>query len=177
VGTQLIVLPSSSVLPAGYVTQVERLAAEGGVQWEDVYVDISQNDPEIGIVPLFSQAKTLFKRWPGDPGEGRIELETARRWQVWAPGGTAVAPVWISLSLIFTYHAITYSVSGNITNSAGGTVDIKVCRAATGERVLETSRVGDGAYTLTWHDNTEELYAEARESATLLGRSDNALAA
>jgi hypothetical protein len=176
-GTQMVVLTNATTGPGGINIQIERLAAEGGVKWENAYADISQHDSEVGAFLTYSQVKELFYRWPGDPGADRMDLEVARRWKVNAPGTNGAATIWVSLNLCITYHTITYTVSGNITNSAGGTVTINICRANTGERVLSTSRVGNGAYTLPWYDNTENLYVEARESATLLGRSDNGLAA
>jgi hypothetical protein len=176
-GTQLVVQTNATTGPGGVNVTVERLAAEGGVKWEEAYTDISQHDSEVGVFLTYSQIKDLFDRWPGDPDANRMDLEVARRWGIYTPGTNGAATVWVSLNLVMTYHTITYTVAGNITNSAGGTVTINVCRANTGERVLSTSRVGNGAYNLPWYDNTENLYVEARESATLLGRSDNGLAA
>lgn len=49
-------------------------------------------------------------------------------------------------------------------------------RTASGEKIGETSRTGDGAYTLPWYDNTELVYTVARESGTLLARSDDGYA-
>lgn len=176
-GTQLITMMNATATPAGVCVQTERLPGEGGVKWEECYIDITQTDPEVGYVFGYSQIKDLFDRWPNDPDSTRMDMEVARRWQVYLPGANGATPCWVSLNLIFTYHAITYSVTGNITNSGGGTVTINACRATTGERILTTSRVGNGSYSMTWYDNTENIYVEARESATLLGRSDNGLAA
>jgi uncharacterized protein YodC (DUF2158 family) len=51
-----------------------------------------------------------------------------------------------------------------------------VHREASGEKILETSRTGDGSYSVTWYDGTETLYTEAYESSTKVGRSDNGVA-
>jgi hypothetical protein len=80
------------------------------------------------------------------------------------------------VSQLFTYHAITYSVSGTVSGSAGGTVTLNLCRANTGERVLTTTRTGNGTYTFTWYDDTENVFVEARESGALIGRSDAGVA-
>jgi hypothetical protein len=81
--------------------------------------------------------------------------------------------------MILTYHAITFTVSGNVTGSAGGSVDID-CYTENGDEIWHigsTSRTGNGSYSLTWFDNVYNCYAEARESGTLIGRSDNDVAA
>ncbi len=174
-GTQLIVEPSGTVAPSGYTVLVERLAAEGGIQWEPAYIDSSQTDPEVGTFLMYSQMRTLFLRWPGDPGSDRMDLETSRRWRVHTNGSTAVSG-WISLMVTFTYHAITFAVSGTVSGSSGGSVTIGVWRSS-GEKVLSTSRTGNGSYSVTWYDDTEDLFSEARESATLVGRSDTGTAA
>lgn len=177
IGNQLIVLPSGTVAPSGYTLLVERLAAEGGIEWEAAYIDSTQTDPEVGVFIMYSQSRTLFKRWPGDNYvDSRIDIETSRRRRVHINGSTAVTG-WISLSFIFTYHTITYTVGGSITGSNGGTVTVGIWRPSTGEKLLQTSRVGNGTYSATWYDNTETLYAEAYEDSTHIGRSDTGTAA
>lgn len=177
IGNQMIVQPSGTVAPAGFAILVERLAAEGGIEWEPAYTDIVQTDPEIGVYTMYSQTRTFFRRWPGDTYvNNRVDLETSRRRVVHLVGSTATTG-WISLNLIFTYHTITYTLSGTVSGSAGGTVTIGVWRAGTGEKLLQTSRTGNGTYSLTWYDNTENVFAEAYESATLVGRSDTGTAA
>jgi hypothetical protein len=153
----------------GVTIKAERLASgEGGLKFENVYSDMSANAAEIGVYTVFAQARTLFKRWTGDVDTERLDIETNRRYVV----NSASAVTWLNdLIMSFTYHSITSTVSGNITNSNGGTVDISLHRAATGEKVLETSRVGNGAYSFTWYDNTEDLYVEAYEDNTYKGRS------
>lgn len=177
IGNQMVVQPSGSVALSGLTILVERLAAEGGIEWEAAYMDSSQTDAEIGVFFAYSQSRTMFKRWPGDSYVGsRVDLETSRRRRVHLNGSTAVTG-WISLNVIFTYHAITYTLSGTVSGSAGGTVTIGVWRPDTGEKLLQTSRTGNGAYSLTWYDNVESVFAEAYESATLVGRSDTGTAA
>jgi hypothetical protein len=176
-GTRLQVTPSGTSLPIGIVLQVERLSAEGGVAWDPVYQDLQQTDIETGVFFALSQMKKYFKRWVGDVGPDRMDIETARRWKIFYPWQSATtAAGWSALSICLTYHSITYTVSGTITGSGGGTVTLNLCRTATGERVLSTSRVGNGTYSFTWIDNVESLYVEAREGANYLGRSDDGVA-
>ena len=175
IGTRYFYFTDSTGNAAGVTLQVERLAAEGGIQWESAYTDIGATDPETGLHSTFSQIRSLFRRWEDDvyADPSRMNLQTARRWRtVLANRATSFD----YLDLIFTYHSITFTVSGDITGSSGGTVTISLHRASNGEKILETSRVGDGAYSLTWYDNTENVYTEAYESSTKIGRSDNGVA-
>lgn len=186
IGTRLILLMNSAggtgstYTIGGLSTAVEKLAAEGGIEWENVFIDIAQTDIENGTLYALSQSKSIFKRWPNDPDSDRIDVETNRRWRVNLPPssttGAATGSGWIGLSQLFTYHSITYTVSGTVSGSSGGTVTLNLCRANTGERVLTTTRTGNGTYTFTWYDDTENVFVEARESDTLLGRSDNGVA-
>jgi hypothetical protein len=175
IGTRYWYFTNTTGNAAGVTVQVERLAAEGGIQWENAYSDIGQTDPETGLHQTYSQVRNLFCRWGNDiySDTSRMSLQTARRWRTVLANAAASFDY---LDLIFTYHSITKTVSGNITGSAGGTVNISLHRESTGEKVLETSRSGNGSYSITWYDDTETIYTEAYESSTKIGRSDNGTA-
>jgi len=169
---------TGTVQPAGQSVVVERLAAEGGVQWEAANIDFSATDPEIGIRTSYCQTKDEFLRFPGDKGPGRMDLETTRRWRVTlGTGGTTQVTGWHRLDLLVTYHAVLYTISGTITGSSGGTVTISLHRKSTGELLKQTTRTGNGSYSFTWYDPTDVMFVEARESGTLIGRSDDGTAA
>lgn len=150
------------------VSSAERLVGEGGQQWEDFLFDIGQWDLEVGVKWQYATARSIFWRWANDPDSNRLDPEVARRWRITAGNG---ATGWYDLALMLTYHAITYTVAGNVSGSAGGTVNLALQRAATGEIVATTSRSGDGAYSMTWYDDTEDVYVTAVEDATHVGRS------
>lgn len=180
VGLRYEYVSNSTGSAAGVTVLVERLAStEGGLKWESAYTDIGLTSPETGLRHCFAQIRTLFNRWANDPylvanGHGdRLDLQTARRWRAVIGNNCSSFDY---LDLMLTYHNITFSIAGNITGSSGGTVNITAHRTATGEIIAETSRVGDGAYSVPWYDNTENVYVVAKESGTLLGRSDDALA-
>ena len=175
IGTRYMYFTNATGNAAGLTLQVERLAAEGGIIWESAYSDIGTTDPETGLHSTFSQIRTLFRRWGGDAyaDSSRMDLQTSRRWRTSLANA---ANSYDYLDLIFTYHSIPFTVSGNITGSSGGTVTISLHRASSGEKLAETSRVGNGSYSLTWYDNTENVFVEARESGALLGRSDDGVA-
>lgn len=176
-GTRTILPVYSNAPPASLTLLVERLSGEGGIQWESAYLDASQSDPEAGTIIAYSQIRNLFNRWAGDDADDRMDLETARRWRFLAPTDTALSVSWPTIDLLITYHTIDYAIAGNITDSSGGTVNIAAHRADSGEKIAETSRSGNGAYSMVWYDDTEDVFVEARESSSLLGRSDDGKAA
>lgn len=176
VGTRYMYTSNTTGSAAGVSVLVERLAGEGtpgGIAWEAAYVDIGYTDPETGLRTTYSQIRTLFKRWANDPDPNRMSLQTARRWRTVLANNCASFDY---LDLVFTYHSIPFTVSGAVTGSSGGTVYLGLHRAATGELVDSTTRIGNGAYSFTWYDNTEEVFVEAWESSALIGRSDTGLA-
>lgn len=172
----------------GYITQgsaqvtgasvfVERLAAEGGVQWERILNNSTSNtDPETGLYLSFSANGDVFQRWTGDTAPtnpSRINIETTRRWIV-LQGFTTT--VFHNLDLILNYHSMTATVSGDISGSAGGNVTIDLCLASTGEILLSTSRTGNGSYSFDWFGDGRDVYVVAYESSTLKGMSKEAVA-
>jgi hypothetical protein len=174
VGIEARVLPSGTVALGGIAVGVERLSSgEGGVKWEQVYSDISGTDGETGVYHAYAQARSIFKRFPNDLGPDRLDIETSRRWRI--STGQSVSH-FSTLNLLFTYHTNTFTVGGDVSNSNGGTVTLGLVRTVQQERVLETTRSGNGAYSITWYDNVEEVFVEAYEDDDFKGRSANGTA-
>ena len=173
-GVRLEVYQNGTTLLSSLTCLFEKTAAEGNVQWMVAYKDVGSGDVESGLFTVLGQIKDFFKRWPGDPDSGRLDIETSRRWMIY--NGFISGQGMYKLDLLMTYHTITKTVSGTVAGSAGGTVTIDLHRAATGEKVLTTTRSGDGAYSFTWYDDTENVFVSAREDGTHLGRSEQGLA-
>lgn len=172
-GTRLTVQPSSATQPAALIVQAERLSAEGGVAWESIYLDAQQTDAELGVYFAYAQARAQFTRWPNDPDTSRLVLDTSRRWRIVTNGASAACPAWFGLTLLITYHSILSEVAGTVSGSSGGTVDLKVHDGTSGEVLKTGSRTGNGTYSIGFFGDTRTVYVTARESGTLLGRSDD----
>lgn len=168
-GTQIALQSSSTGNMTGIAAHVERLAAEGGIQWEICYQDQIVTDPEVGMFFAYAQMRGLFFRWAGDPDSDRMNLETNRRWRIY----TFAASTFQSIDYLITYHSITYDVADTITGFSG-TVDLSLHRAS-GEKVATTTRSGDGTFSFAWYDNTEPMYVIASDG-TKVGRSSLAWA-
>lgn len=112
--------------------------------------------------------RNYFYRWAGD-SSNRMNPENNRRLG-WAQASFSVG--WVN---ILTYHSITYTVSGTISGSGGGTVYWDAFSKAIGKLPIASgNRSGNGTYSFTWYDDTSgDVYVRAREDATHLGSSDD----
>jgi hypothetical protein len=167
IGFELIVLnalASNSLVLSGQVK-----AGEGpGSGWRDHYSDSLKAGNEIGASRTYCRARDDYKRRPDDVDGDRMDIETARNFRLYTGGNTIN-----SINALITWHALSWTIGGDIAGSSGGTVDIRIFRADTHEYWGSTSRVGNGAWSYTVYNNSVQLYAVAYESGTLLGRSDN----
>ena len=168
-GYQIILHPStgSAALGIAILAEVQPAEAEAA-GWRPMYNSIIETDAEIAPYIMFARARDDYKRWTSDPDTGRLNIETVRDYRY--DCNVATGAFW-QMSKFITYHAITYSISGTISNSTGGTVTITAYRVSDGLDLGTTTRVGNGTYTLVWHDNTSPVVVEAYEDTTHKGLS------
>jgi hypothetical protein len=170
VGIEFMTMFSGNTQTYGYNILVERLSGEGvGHKWERAYLDASHTDTEVGVRFYRACIMQYFERYPGDPEASRFDLETSRQWRIHPMQIVAVLG---KLLLYYTYHALTFSVSGTVTGSGGGTVNLYLFDDTDKTLLLTGSRSGNGAYTLTWYDSARNVFVDAREDGTHLGRSE-----
>lgn len=151
--------------------QVERKPTEvGGFTWEKLHSTHTVVDSEIGARYYYIDKGTeLYKHWPNDPKTGAWDIETARRYRFFAAG----ASQYIFASHLITYHNISYTISGNVSGSNGGTINIAAYQTQNANtKIGSTSRTGDGSYTITWYDNTVPIIVSANEDSTHKGVSN-----
>lgn len=181
VGYQILLMTSGTGAGnLGFAFQCEVQSGEAeGAGWRGLYSAIYASDAEMGLSLMWARARSKFKRWPDDP-ESRLNIETSRDYRF--DVNVTSSSLW-QASMLLTWHSITYSVSGTISGSSGGTVTVKAHLASdagsisTGTEIGSTSRSGNGSYSITWYDNTVDVFTEAWESASLIGRSDDDVAA
>lgn len=162
----------SGAAASGLSLQAKKASGEfEGAGWAELTNALIRSDAELGVVWTIGTARDLFNMWPSD-ARARMDIETARSYRVCTPTGmTLGCRAWL------TYHSITFTVAGTVSGSGGGTVTLNAWRTTDGVKVGSTSRVGNGSYSITVYDNTINIFVEAREDATHLGRSDNGTAA
>ena len=151
-------------------TQCLTNEARGGGYY-DIYSDSYQSDNERANSIIWMRGRDVFLRYPNDPGADRVDFQQARSYRLFTSTATANG-----LMAVPTYNSISFTVSGNITGSNGGLVNIRIYRGDSDELVRTTSRTGDGSYSFEWHDDTIDLYAVAYEDTDHRGRSVNATA-
>jgi hypothetical protein len=144
--------------------------------FEEIAVSVWYTEAESGVYAIIfstEQMRALFDRWITDPQTNRMDIEGSRRLAFFCPtGSTAPLFIW------FTYHCITKSVAGDITGSGGGTVTIHALRDVDGvrEELANTSRSGNGAFSMTIYDDVDNTKVVAREDATHVGSSERGVA-
>lgn len=167
---EIILQHGSTGTSYAYSLNAERGAGEGpGHGCETMFSGQATIDNEKQTaVRMYSASRSSVRRHPNDLDTLRLDALTSRSWRMdLNPACYAVFGSWA------TYHCITFTVSGTVSGSGGGTVELALHRADTGERMLETTRSGNGAYSFTWYDSALQVYVDAYEDTTHTGRSDN----
>lgn len=100
---------------------------------------------------------------------GRLNIETARRWRF-----QGAASGELSMSCWFSYSTFTYTISGTISGYTGDGSGITVeLFDPTDVKISSTTTAVGGTYTFTVLDNRAGYWTQARQSNTLMGRSDD----
>jgi hypothetical protein len=122
---------------------------------------------------FYGDATDRYARYPNDPGTGRMGLETARIYRL-----ITNSECYSGAYMAVTYHAISYTVQGSASNYAGdgSGITVKMFNSSTGEYLASTTTAVGGGFTMTWYDDTANIYVEGLEDSTHRGRSDDATA-
>lgn len=169
-GFQIVHMTSGTAntsLSVGVLGEVQSTEAEGA-GWRSMYTGMMESDSECSPNIMYARVRDDFKRWSNDPDTTRLNIETSRSFRF--DSSVATGSFW-QMSQFISYHAITYSISGTISNSGGGTVTLTAYRVSDGLEIGTTTRVGNGSYTIPWHDNVDPVIVEAYEDATHKGLS------
>ena len=170
VGTGFIFYQWVATASMAVTFDVECLVGEGkGGGYYDIYADAYQSDSERACSVVWMRGRDVFQRFPGDADPDRLDIEIARDYRLFTSTATSNG-----LLSVITYSAPSYTCAGLITGFSG-TVNLSLHRASTDEKVKETTRTGDGAYSFSWYDNTDEMYVIANDG-TNVGRSPDTLA-
>lgn len=145
----------------------QRAAGEGeGEGWETIYVGQSRQANECVAWSIWGAARKSWRRYIGDPDTDRMDIETARIHRIDTnPAANCGALLW------YTYHSQTWTVGGTISGSNGGTVNLYMHDALTGDILKTSTRSGNGAYSFSWYTDTRLVYTVAYEDGTHLGTS------
>lgn len=138
-----------------------------------LYLGGYQRAPANYIAPMMRSCviSNFIKRYAADPrAMGVLELVSASRTCFLEnPNGSRMG----SAVLWANFHNFDFTVSGSITFSDGGTVNLALIDATTHEIYNTGSRVGNGSYSFSHFDSARLVYVAAHEDSTHQGRSDN----
>lgn len=141
---------------------------DSGDGWRQLYQDSYVADNELGFSIWRVRARDEFRRHPLDPDTYRLDAEDTRNFRM-----TSTTTFRFGYHWLVTYHTLTYTLSGNITNSAGGTVNIEIRKVSDDSLYVRTSRSGNGAYSVNVYDDVSQYYVVAYETNAKKGRSKN----
>lgn len=164
-------LETNATATGFFSIMAEKLAGEGAADgWAVIDTICSIKDAEYGHNTYLGTGRQNWIPYTGSP-LSLMNLETARVQRLY---GNLIQMV--SLKRVITTHAITSTVSGDISGSSGGTVNIKLINNSTFDLLQSTSRTGNGAYSFTHYDDTEDVIVVATETDSLKGASKQATA-
>ncbi|GIV35408.1 MAG: hypothetical protein KatS3mg031_2943 [Chitinophagales bacterium] len=130
-------------------------------------------DSEVGANDFYLDFTSKCRQYPQEPDTGKMIITDSLNYFILPAQGLYFFEKTV---VAVTYHSISYTVNGSISGSSGGTVDIRLHTvdfqtrtfAPIGTRSINaanTSRTGDGAFSLTWYDNTNNVYITAVEGS------------
>lgn len=138
-----------------------------GDGWYPIGINTYNNDGELSTCRYVFPGLSAFNRSAFDTGGMDVETSRKYRMQHISAGWGWISSMWM------TYHSVTFSLTGSVTSSPGGTVTLVAHNKTRSTVVGSTSRLGNGSYTIKVYDNVDTYYVEARESGTAIGRSDD----
>ena len=161
---------SGQYLPMVLSTQV--LPGEGDATgWQSIYEDNNLTDGELTYSAWSVRIGDYFKRYPQYPLSDKLQLGASRIYRT-GMGATSFA---YGSKWIISYHCLTGSLSGTISNSSGGTVSLQLYQQISGssnyDLFVSSSRTGNGSYSFTTYNDYTNYYVAAYESSTLKGLS------
>ncbi len=138
--------------------------------WVTLGSDTATQDGEIGYGESWVRARDMFYQYPNHPdAANRMDIELARGYRIFTSASTHK-----SLAVWITYHAMTYAISGTISNYSGATVSGLTVKVYDPFDVYHgsTTTSSSGTYTYTVYDQIPGYVTLCRVSPTLMGRSD-----
>ena len=162
---------------SAFTMSAEVLSSErSGDGWVYIFNGMGRTDIENQTQTMYGAARTAFTRWNGDPDPDRLNVLSARKYRL-----DSDPTNFAHFGYYYTYNNITFTISGvcsNYTgNGSGISVDIyRVVSGTWDEPILNLTTTTGGVFSGTWIDNTDTIYASARQDSTHLGRSANGTA-
>lgn len=152
----------------GYAISAEATSTESSGSYYTISNIHTEQDNENHSEEYFIPTITdKFKKFPEQISTDRIlNVPTYRRYYY-----VSMISARPGLAAMTSYHCITSSVAGTLSNSNGGTITASLHRYDTGEVLCKVNRTGDGIVKLPAYDDTIKYYISVYENNTYKGRS------
>lgn len=133
---------------------------------------IAQLDNEFAITWQYFDFTNLCKLYPGD-SRPFWNIETVRDWCF-----LSLNNIYCNAQTLVTYHSIVYTIAGSISNYSGdgSGITVDAFRVTDGKYIDSATSTTGGSYSITWYDDTDDVFVTAREDSTHMGRSDDGTA-
>lgn len=159
---------TSAVAMSAMSIQVSLTGTEGpnsiGSGWTNAYTSLWHGTVENTLCTITAPMApgALFQKYPNYPdvlGRSYLDIANIRSWRIQNPDS-----VWSSLGQWTTYHGITYPLTGTITNSQSGNIELVVIDNSSDQTLFTGGVVGNTGYNYVWYDNTRPIYVVAKEN-------------
>jgi len=147
-----------------------------GDGWMSIYNGQGRTDNENSLNTSYGATRVSFKRWNGDTDPERLDIKSARRYRL-----DSCPLNYAYFGYYYTYNSIAYVISGTCSGYSGDgsgiQIDIyRVLSSTYDEHILSLVTTTGGIFSGVWIDNTDTLFASARQDDTHVGRSKDGLA-
>lgn len=135
-----------------------------GSGWQNAYTSIWHGTVENQLctrVPPMAPGVSYQKyhNYPNSLGRSYLDIANTRSWRIQNPDS-----VWSSLGQWTTYHTISYPLTGTITNSQSGNIELAIIDDLSDQILFTGGTVGNTDYNYVWYDNTRPIYVVAKEN-------------
>lgn len=173
-GVTLSMMTGTTITTSGVFIEVKgrhQAGEENTGGWRTLLYSLSISDGEATFWKSYAP-QDFYKRFPADvTRDWLLSNGRAHRWQSNAGGTFIYMP---SLVNIVTLHHVQYNITGTVSGYTGdgSGITVKAHRLDTGELVGSATTAAGGTYSIPWYNDQIAVFAHARQSDTLAGRSD-----
>jgi hypothetical protein len=169
-GFELVNINSGAVGAYGYQVKINP-GELNGFGWSQILTSFIIGDSEIAPQFAYCKATDIFKKYQQYPHKNMLDAEEIRNFRYYATAATR----WSSISIV-TYHSITSAVTGFVYSYTGdgSGINVEIWNNSWLDipiKVLDTTTTTGGYFSTYWYNDCDNLFAMARQGATLAGRS------